>query len=264
MSTESFGDHPLLERWGTARAFANGEVTFASAVVPHLIEGMNEFLVAPASRDQRNFRYRIATGAVAWLTSSAIAHALTRFDGTCITVDKDPRNRAAINYLSGLGTPIQATALGLETLSPLSDGGEIPILGPSSACPGAHLALGPVRSAGYTGGTHTPLMHAKMLVLSYVDHLDYGEDWDGYHLRPIKAWIGSANWTASAASHLEFGLWTTDPELVQVSFEFLTDVIRLSEPIDSTSPSPDPEFHEVAWDDEAFREADRDLREPED
>lgn len=85
---------------------------------------------------------------------------------------------------------------------------------------------------------------------------DEWPDW-GVHFRfePKLAWLGSANWTKGAAQHLEFGLWTTDPDLVDSTFQFVVDVIRFSEPFDTATDHPEPELVAAEWDEDAFREA---------
>ena len=117
--------------------------------------------------------------------------------------------------------------------------------------------------AGYKSGHLKPLEHAKILVLCHVDSVEYGEDWDGDYLRPVKAWLGSANWTHTAPDHLEFGLWTRDEELVHACLEFTLDVLRLSEPLEPGTQTPTPELIEAEWDDVAFAEAAAEL-EPDD
>ncbi|WP_164701519.1 hypothetical protein [Modestobacter sp. KNN46-3] len=80
------------------------------------------------------------------------------------------------------------------------------------------------------------------------------DDWgyEQWHFTPLRTWLGSANWTAAAQSHLEFGLWTDDPELMDANRRFLLDVI--SQPLDSVTDGPEPELRDSDWDNQAFAE----------
>lgn len=205
----------------------------------------------------RNYRSRIGIGMVPWLTHPEVARLLARLDGMCVIVDKGQRSQALAGQLNEDGHSLPAAWLGLDYLGAPDADGRPPLIHPSSgSMPGEETLVGPVRSAGFRlRQRDAPLVHAKMLVLCHTDQLDYGEGWDGRYLRPVKVWLGSANWTANAPAHLEFGLWSSDPELVRASLEFLRDVVRVSEPFGSTAPRPEPEFVDADWDDDAFAEA---------
>jgi hypothetical protein len=98
-----------------------------------------------------------------------------------------------------------------------------------------------------------PLLHAKLAVCcaAYRWEGDFG-GWDD-HLKPWSVWMGSANWTTWSSKHLEFGAWTTDAALTKVAFEFVIDVIRASEPRDSSASLPSPQLTEGIWDEDAWQ-----------
>jgi hypothetical protein len=106
-----------------------------------------------------------------------------------------------------------------------------------------------------------PLLHAKLAVCcaAYTWEGDLG-GWQD-HLLPMSVWMGSANWTKQSDLHLEFGAWTTDPTLAKAALEFMTDVIRVSEPMPSKAERPSPELVEGQWDAAAFAELTEALRE---
>jgi hypothetical protein len=70
----------------------------------------------------------------------------------------------------------------------------------------------------------------------------------------MSVWVGSANWTEMAAQHIEFGAWTADEKLCAAALEFMTSVIKASEPLSSAAPGPLPELAAADWDDAAFIE----------
>ena len=82
------------------------------------------------------------------------------------------------------------------------------------------------------------------------------DDWgrEVFRFTPLRTWVGSANWTSLAPSHLEFGMWSDDPALMKRNQQFLLDVIRFSQPLDSITPGPEPELVYSGWDDAAFIE----------
>lgn len=261
MDTASFGDHPVFGHWGIARDIAGGQVTYGAAVLPHLLEGVREHLARPAPRSWKHYRHRIGVGCVPWLTSPDVAATLARLDAVCVVIDKNRDTRMA-TALADHAEGLAASWLGLDDLSTPGPDGKPPVIGPYGPMPGAELVLGPVLAAGYLPGPghrSPPLLHAKMLVLADVDDLDYGDENDGTRLTPVKVWLGSANWTRAAAQHLEFGLWSSDPQLVRATLDFLRDVIRVAEPLHSTAASPTPQYVDAEWDDDAFREAAREL-----
>ncbi|GAA3952730.1 hypothetical protein GCM10023085_39040 [Actinomadura viridis] len=61
------------------------------------------------------------------------------------------------------------------------------------------------------------MLHSKMLVLGVATYYEDDEEFAGDILtfRPKSTWMGSANWTQAARNHIEFGMWSTDPDLVR-------------------------------------------------
>jgi phosphatidylserine/phosphatidylglycerophosphate/cardiolipin synthase-like enzyme len=67
--------------------------------------------------------------------------------------------------------------------------------------------------------------------------------------------MGSANWTRrSASDHLEMGMWTTNPGMVEAALEFVAGVVMESLPLGAERPAAPPGFRPAEWDDQAFRE----------
>jgi hypothetical protein len=115
-----------------------------------------------------------------------------------------------------------------------------------------------VRVAGYGNPDRTdlPLLHAKMLVLGHLDTFSapgFEDIHSEQHFAPETVWLGSANWTAMAPSHLEFGLLCDDPALVEWAAWCVAKTIMLSESADSGCASPEPNLVHVGFDDDAMR-----------
>jgi hypothetical protein len=68
---------------------------------------------------------------------------------------------------------------------------------------------------------------------------------------PKVTWMGSANWTVQARHHIEHGLWSRDPALVEQNYEYLLSLIRFSEPRGAATIGPEPELVSAIFDDEA-------------
>jgi len=71
---------------------------------------------------------------------------------------------------------------------------------------------------------------------------------------PKSTWMGSANWTQAARRHIEFGVWSSDPDLVRHDYEYLLSLLTFSEPRGAATIGPEPELVSAVWDDDAFRE----------
>jgi hypothetical protein len=188
-------------------------------------------------------------GAVPWFTDPSVSAALVAMAG-CIVVDKRYAHYQAVQHLAAMGAGVDQMLLGLETWGPRDSSGNPPIIGPTGPMPGARQ-LEPVRLLGYSqnGG---PLMHIKLAVCcgAWRWEGEFGEELE--NLTPLGVWIGSANWTQNAAQHIEFGAWTTDEALCKSALEFMTAVIKASEPLTSAAPAPLPELSQATWDDEAM------------
>jgi hypothetical protein len=91
-----------------------------------------------------------------------------------------------------------------------------------------------------------------LLGVTMIGEGDFGEEVPLFV--PHRTWIGSANWTRSAASHLEYGIWCDDPALLDHNRRFLAGVLRFSEPWNSTATGPVQRLVDVEFDDDAFHE----------
>jgi hypothetical protein len=117
-----------------------------------------------------------------------------------------------------------------------------------------------IRTLGYRGKERrqVPILHAKLALLGEMWWHDEGalghvEDVIGF--RPHRLWISSANFTAASRRSLEFGYWTTQPELLAGAERFLVRLMASSEDLDPDADIPDPELAQVEFDDEAIAEA---------
>ena len=54
----------MFALWDRAREVSSGQVTFGPAVIPHLVEGLSEFLATPLTRTFRHYQSRLAIGVV--------------------------------------------------------------------------------------------------------------------------------------------------------------------------------------------------------
>jgi phosphatidylserine/phosphatidylglycerophosphate/cardiolipin synthase-like enzyme len=229
--------------WGP---HAGDRAWFGRGVVDGLAQALEEHYHANKGR-----RIPAALGCVPWFDNAAIGQLLADMQ-CCVIIDKpgpDESFSAAVRNLQADGDGLPTNALTpLSDLMPLEDGRRA-LVGPSSDI---GVMVGPVRLAGYAGHRRRgPLLHAKMIVLGAL--WDDDEDFTGDVFLPESVWLGSANWTdASSQGHLEFGILSTDRKLVRTSYEFLADVLTVSEPFDSKARRPTPELAPVEYDSEAF------------
>jgi hypothetical protein len=200
-----------------------------------------------------------AIGCVPWMTDLVVAEALAAFDQCCIVVDKQQPEYGAVQRLARDGTSLSSAYLdGFDDLAPPDENGNPPVIGPYSGRL-EHVELGPVRVAGWkraTDGSARPMLHSKVLVLGVTTYYEDDEMFAGDVLKfhPKSTWMGSANWTQAARGHIEFGLWSSDPDLVLHNYEYLLSLLRFSEPRGATAIGPEPELVSAVWDDDAFRE----------
>jgi len=197
-------------------------------------------------------------GCTYWLTSAEVVDALLPDDhplpvSCCVVVNKGKSNlQLARLQREGVGVP-QGRIPGLVDWLP-PERGRPTVIGPYR--PLEDRELGRVRVAGWrrAGEQLTPLLHSKMAVCCVAHSWDNPIGvWTDY-LDPVSVWMGSANWTTASAYHLESGLWTTDPALLEAAFDYITAVIKISEPADSQAVHPSPEPVQAEWDDAAFAE----------
>jgi hypothetical protein len=213
---------------------------------------MNTLFYRNAADERLPRRNVAAIGCVYRLTSQPVIDRLTALAACCIVIDKrSPRPSELIHC----GRPFCNTDIsGLEFTARSEE--EAEDLGPWSDLPCHHL--GPVRVAGYGNPDRTdlPLLHAKMLVLGHLDTFSapgFEDIHSEQHFAPETVWLGSANWTAMAPSHLEFGLLCDDPALVEWAAWCVAKTIMLSESADSGCASPEPNLVHVGFDDDAMR-----------
>jgi len=239
--------------WGEG---GRSSVTYGEDVIPHLVAGLREISVLASSGMPRK---AAATGAVLGcvyrLTSSKVVDALIPLQ-TCVIVDRQQSKRSQLERLNKSGSPMTSLGLpGLDEVALPLEGGGAPLVGPHSPMP-RPVDLGPVRAAGWLfgGAKSLPLVHVKMLVAgrSWVWEDDFGAEQG--HFTPLRTWMGSANWTEFAPMHLEFGLWSDDPSLLEHNQRFLLNAVRFSQPLDSTTVGPAPELVDCEYDDAAFAE----------
>jgi hypothetical protein len=77
---------------------------------------------------------------------------------------------------------------------------------------------------------------------------------DVLKFHPKSAWMGSTNGTQAARRRIEFGVWSSDPDLVRHNCEYLLSLLTFSEPRGAPTIGPEPELVSAVWDDDAFRE----------
>lgn len=223
-----------------------------------LIDGVADFASQPYESSHRMWSMPAAVGCVPWMSHERMTAALAALGGCCIVMTKGARDLSAARALQAKGHALPTIYLpGFDEVGLTRPDGRRPVIYPGGMTGESVDELGPVRRAGWQGNRTAPLVHAKLLVLG--DAWGYDNDEDGewgphYRFRAKRAWLGSANWTPGAAEHLEFGLWVDEPQLVEHTFQFLLDVLKFSEPLDTTAHHPNPELINAEWDDDAFIE----------
>jgi hypothetical protein len=243
--------------WGEG---GRSRISYGMDVLPDLVQGLRE-LPALATDDMptKAEAQPVVIGCVYRLTSDDVVDALVPMD-CCLVVDRTQNKRDAVDRLQREGRPLSTIYLpGFDDVGRPQPDGRPPVIGPGSPAP-EPLVLGPTRAAGWSPGPRRPLVHAKVLIAgrSSVWEDDWGQE--RWHLTPLRTWVGSANWTSFAPSHLEIGLWSDDAELMARNLQFLLDVLRFSQTFESASTGPEPELVDSEWDDEAFAQYDADLR----
>jgi hypothetical protein len=200
-----------------------------------------------------------AIGCVPWLTDDTVAGALASFDQCCVVVDKQQPEYGALRRLAREGKPLSSAFLdGFGELALPDENGNPPVIHPYSGRL-EPVELGPVRVAGWRrarDGSARPMLHAKMVVLGVTTYYEDDEMFAGDVLKfdPKSTWMGSANWTHASRRHIEFGMWSSDPDLVRHNYEYLLSLLTFSERRGATTIGPEPELVSAVWDDDAFRE----------
>jgi hypothetical protein len=188
-----------------------------------------------------------------------VAEALASFDQCCVVVDKQQPQYVAVRQLAAEGKPLSSAYLeGLGEVALPDENGNPPVIHPYSGMP-EPVELGPVRVAGWRrapDGSARPMLHSKVLVLGVTTYYEDDEMFAGDVLTfdPKATWMGSANWTYAARRNIEFGVWSSDSELVRHNYEYLLSLLKFSEPRRATAIGPEPELVSAVWDNDAFRE----------
>jgi hypothetical protein len=250
------GPHP----WGEG---GRSSVSYHRDVLPDLIAGLRSIpTLALADMPRKAEAAPAVLAAVYRLTSREIVDALLPMH-TCVIIDRQQQGRHEVDRLHRDGRPLSSAHFpGFMDLAYPDADGSRPVITPGSSMPDP-IELGPVRAAGWTGsGTardYRPLVHVKMLVAgrTWVWENDVGQE--VWSFTPLRTWMGSANWTATSPSHLEFGLWSDAPDLMARNTAFLLDLVRFSQPLDSTTAGPEPDLVAADWDDAAFAEYSREM-----
>jgi len=234
-----------------------GSIAFGS-VVDDLIDGVVAFASQPHESSHRRWSMPAAIGCVPWMSHERMTAALATLGGCCIVITKGANDLRAAQALYVNGHALPTLYLpGFDEVGLVRPDGQRPIIGPSGMAGESLDELGPVRRAGWRGDRSAPLIHAKLLVLGNAWGYDNDEDGEWglqFRFRPRRAWLGSANWTQGAAEHLEFGMWTDESQLVEHTFQFLLDMLKFSEPLDTANDHPYPELLDAEWDEVAFTE----------
>jgi hypothetical protein len=260
------GSLEAFKAWSDPRSWgpdSKWRVTFGGGVLLDFVRGLRELPAAAVSGMPRKAEpYPIVLGCVPWLSSKAVVDALIEIGSCCVVVDKSCKRPEIERLAHEGGGVLQRLLRGLEFWGPAS-GGRPPRIDPNSATEFHERELEPVRLFGWrkVGDKHVPILHAKLAVCCVASWWEgeMGEWTDS--LRPLSVWMGSANWTWPSSRHLEFGAWSRDQALAQTALEFVTDVIKSSEPLDSAAVPPTPELVEGTWDDDAFAELAAEVRE---
>lgn len=248
--------------WGEG---GRSSVAYGINVVPDLVAGVRGLPALAREGMPRKAESRAAVlGCVYVLTSPEVVDALLPIE-SCVIVDRQQTSRDELARLHENGRSLSTLHLpGFDDIRLPNPDGSAPVIGPGTPMLDP-VALGPVRAAGWSPGGRRetrPLVHAKMLVggRTWVWEDDFGVE--RFHFKPLRTWVGSANWTAFAPFHLEFGMWTDDPALLERNLAFLLDLVRFSQPLDSLTAGPEPELVHADWDDDAFAQAWADMGPP--
>jgi hypothetical protein len=249
-------EHLLVSR---PHEWANGTVVHGSGVLDDLVAGIEKHI--STSTDgywSRLIPQPVGIGCVPWLTDDRVVDALMQLGQFCVLVDKQQPDYAAVRKLARHGNPLSGAYLpGFEELALPDANGAAPIITPHSGKLDP-VQLGPVRVVGWqqAQGEKRPMLHSKLLVLGVTTHYEDDEMFAGDILKfhPKVTWMGSANWSANSRRHVEFGMWSSDPALVQHNFDYLLSLVTFSEPRGVATVGPEPELVSAVWDDDSFRE----------
>ncbi|MER6809949.1 hypothetical protein ABT299_11770 [Spirillospora sp. NPDC000708] len=257
MEIPPLGDYAQLLK-SEARPWSAGTIVHGSKVLDDLVAGLERHTRTDWTTKhwQRTDPRPAVIGCVPWLTDFPVTRALTAFDQCCIVVDKQQPEYNAVRQLAARGNPLSSAYLdGFDEIALPDEDGNPPVIEPYTRR--FDVDLGPVRVAGWRrakDGPPRPMLHSKMLVLGVTTYTEDDENFTGDYLRfhPKSTWMGSANWTQAARNHIEFGVWSTDPDLVKHNYDYLLSLLRFSEARGASSIGPEPDLVSAVWDDDAF------------
>lgn len=255
--SDQVGQHPIFQSWA-GRSDPWGpdnqwSVSFGGNVLDVVTSGLDNYLALPWS-----LRHSSAVlGCVPWLTDGEVVDRLLRFGSSCIVINKPGQISADLEQVrrlhdEGPGFPAEALPE-FGWLAPREDGGPA-VVGPYSA-PFLE-GFNSVRVAGFSQrpGATVPLVHAKLLLLGRVSEGEGEMGETVISFEPLRAWLGSANFTYNSRRSLEFGLWTNDHSLLEKINQFLVDLLTYSELFNSYKSYPEPERIPYEFDDAAMYE----------
>ncbi|WP_328993915.1 phospholipase D family protein [Kribbella sp. NBC_01245] len=242
------------------RGATKDSAIFGPGVVDDLVRGVDDHRGSSTNDYWRRLEPTpAAIGCVPYFSDRDVANALGKLGACCIVVDKRQQTDRAVRILDNIGTPISSAYLdGFEEISLPDERGRPHVIHPYGGMPDPVL-LGPVRVAGWSRNESNrllPQLHAKLLILGVTTYYENDEDFSGdiQRFHPHRVWLGSANWTHNARQHAEFGVWSTDADLMKHTYEYLLRLIEISEYLGSLTVGPTPELVPAEWDHEAFWE----------
>ncbi|MBA2556202.1 MAG: hypothetical protein H0V12_02470 [Chloroflexi bacterium] len=238
------------QRWGPDDQWG---MWLGSGVIHGLLDLLDQFLAAPSELGRRYDPVPAALGCVPWITHGGIIDRLIGMP-TCIVISKPSKSGKALTRLAEEGAGFPSIAIpDFEGYAPRGTDGQPTVVGPDHPWPPGDSHVGPVRVTGFMG-KNVPLLHAKLLVLGDLSWQEDDFSMEMEAFRPRVVWWGSANWTQFAEQHIEMATWSSDAGILQRATRFLSDVVKISEPLGSTSERPQPEYAPVEYDDDEFYE----------
>jgi hypothetical protein len=247
---------------------------FGQNVLQGLVDGIADF--APDSIDDELHVHiddearehigdePVLLGCAPWVDDHALVGTIECLPRACVVISKEPRTRTDVLTFRRLRQVNERTD-GIELWTFPYLGGMAPkwrgkpyVIEPGEPSP----VVSTFRTIGHrrTERRLPPIAHAKLALLGYIRVSDEvpGTDYPGGEFRWFDAkrlWVSSANFTFASRSHLEFGYWTEDPDLVGGAKRFLLKLIGASEDLDAEADTPDPDIVGVEFNHQAFVEA---------
>lgn len=203
-------------------------------------------------------------GCAMWMDDPELIEVLSSMANACIVVRKQQRARFTRPDTVRILELAESVGLAQEAFPELSELAASPTGAPRVVGPGTpdwleESMISGVREVGFrsVGRRMVPIVHAKIVLLGemcWTDEHPSGHVVDQLSFRPVRLWVGSANFTTASRLGLEMGFWSSDESLLRAARAFLLNLIAMSEPLGCGPDVPTPEFLPVTYDDEAFRE----------